>query len=463
MVFKNPREQGSRTPIDLRLGITIEKFGGVDLEKDAGAISDQRFRSLINGMVGQGPIRERGGQAKSNTESIGNIEGFIDTSDLGAFDDGPAGAGVREYQGALINTTPWWNAEEPGRLLSVDSNQDPVVYSLVGDLIDIAQELVDEKLFVLLTDDDGVDTLAQVISWQGRHTVWTAPVDEVVGNSTTQNLSQIAVSGGKVYMAGMFTNASLGTTELRIFTWNPNTPAVDPVLDKTFPAADPAEPAIAGQIFFPFEDGVIFVYRDFVSQEWIFNKRTSAGVWSVLTRPAGITRLKPGGGDILAGTLYIGCTGLDAGVRSGIVVSYAAGAALTLVRSFASTCSAPVFTAFKTFDGKIYYGYSSEPGAQKLWVGQFDTGVWTDEYVNVYDNGTFEGVLSSWVAGGNIYFLAALRAPDVGTQYRGVYVSDGTDVSVLEEALLESGDVGVLTEYHQLGAPILDGVVLIPD
>lgn len=90
MVFRNQKEQGNRLPVDLRLGATVERFGGLDLENDASAISDGRFRALTNVRKTKGPYRERGGQVKMNNSSMGLVEGFMDASDIGAVHAGVA-------------------------------------------------------------------------------------------------------------------------------------------------------------------------------------------------------------------------------------------------------------------------------------------------------------------------------------------------------------------------------------
>lgn len=83
MVLRNEKEQGFRTPIDLRLGINFSRFGGTDTERDPAAIADARFQSLINALLGSGPVKNRGGQSKSNTASVGAIDHICDASDIG--------------------------------------------------------------------------------------------------------------------------------------------------------------------------------------------------------------------------------------------------------------------------------------------------------------------------------------------------------------------------------------------
>lgn len=83
---RSPRELGLRQPYTVKVGVDgLQSLGGVDKESDPAAVLDYKFTHLENTRLGlDGIVVERGGEAKTHNSPIPALDGFFDTSDIGA-------------------------------------------------------------------------------------------------------------------------------------------------------------------------------------------------------------------------------------------------------------------------------------------------------------------------------------------------------------------------------------------
>jgi hypothetical protein len=394
VALRNEKEQGYRTPIDSRLGVNIEHFGGVDVESDPAAVVDGRFQSLINALLGTGPIKNRGGQSKTNLVAIGNIEGMIDASDVGASHEielEPAPGGVlrlfwigtgsadtiqhKTYDGATLDTLSGTLAPEggsPTALLSLVSGP-PKLYVGVPSYL------------------SGSDYILPLLRW----TDGSPPSGALVNVGTIVNLGAGAGKAQAVVsaLARRFTRLYIGIgsqdTSLyataSVYSWDGATFTLEDTVTSPWTAAgETIYPIllIDGQRVYAFYAGLHAADPD---GDYKIRLRNSAGVWSDLTLPAAMSNslghFIPTNCDIFNGLVYVAGFGQDDANPIGqFIFSSNAGSNFSLERKIPDS-GITAGVDLRTFNGYLYYLWR-KLSTTNLFLGRYDGATWDDNHID---------------------------------------------------------------------------------
>lgn len=414
---------------------------GVDGEgdRDPAAQDANKLVDAINIRPVLDGYKCRGGLDKTVTvPATSDLDGLWEAGDIGAAEEHAIGDIDRDYLGYLI-ATPWWEGTSSQRM-SIDPAQTPVALAVAGSTYHYANALFNSNRLYLIkrnvADPDRVSELRQVTGFTTESLIWSTPtpLDESDG------IQAICVAGALLYMAGVHIRND-NSWVYRVWTW---TGAGTPAVDRDFSGA--AGGALSGAypnslFLFTYGTGIVFAYKEAVTNNWVHWYRTAAGAWSTIalaTPGTDIVTYEPYGGAEHGAVLYVlgdAFGPLVAPDTRAYIKDFSGGAAYgagwQYVGAGVAGRNRPLVGAV-VFNGYLYYGAKND-NIQYLARLNLGTGINDETHYNMLGlPSTITGgvVASAWTAGGNLYMLVHENY-DTGVNHerRRLYHSNGTDTT----------------------------------
>lgn len=415
----SPKELGARTPFSLRAGIDVPRFGGINKQRDPGAIGDEEFQELINVDWKETKLVNRAGLTKLHSTALdGEVRGLFDPTLAGAFggdSDLQEVAGVSDCS----PTTGYGTAGARLFWLGTDSctsdpalfyyapDQSPVVQkSMIPSAVSLANGIHGdgEVLWVHTSANSaGTATPQRYLKHFTPRAFGSTPYDVLAFSHTlaTGAASPFGQAGMARFLRDLYIGSSVAPNSiadavLNAWRWDGRTLTLEDTV--TLSAGSWTGNFLFSVGLCQFREelieaicattGNVDVSEDTTTFSDKIRKRSTAGSWSNISLPGTVSHFSSATNNpvVYKDKCYIFGLGIMPGVHAtnsgGIVLSYD-GSSLSVAQNVISgvvgagtyTLRSPV-----VFDGYLYYLYTPGTSTTTVNIGRFDGSSWNNTY-----------------------------------------------------------------------------------